>query len=221
MKSAKTILVIISTLFLVISSSCGPFWELAKDPDIQGPSWDVSVELPVVGKTEKTRIVPIELLFKELKRFEGPVSLVQDQIEKVGPIEIELPTETEDLIGKWIIRAEIFVELEYLMPFGATVTISFSKDRDSVFSEPSYRSSVHLPLRDVEGTVVSTVFSLDFDFTEELLVETLSGEMFVGASVILIVPEGETRIYIDTNHYIWPKIWAVADVRVNPPDEQR
>ncbi len=230
MKSAKTILVIISTLFLVISSSCGPFWELAKDPDIQGPSWDVSVELPVVGKTDETRIIILEYIAEYLgypvniTYLEVPAKTVEEVLKEVGPIEVELPTEAGDLAGTWIRHAKLLAEIEYLLVFGANVSIYLSDDRGELFSDPVYERTVRLPLS--EGSDPSSaLIELDFDLTLEEIQNLLKGTMFVGVSVELLLPEGSTTVEIynkeEIIHYVWPKIWAVADVRINPPDEQR
>ncbi len=210
LNAVKTTLLFLIGIVLV---ACGPFWEVAKNPDLEGPSWDVRLELPIVGRTDQSRIIPIELL--GFTMFEGPVSLLQELMEEVGPIEFELPTEAQDFMGKWILRAEIFAEMEYRLSFGADVTILFSKDRDSLFSDPGHVQSIILPLCEPEESVITTI-SLDFDLSDLELLEILSGEMFIGASVTLIVPEGETRMYMDTSHYIWPKIWASVDVRISP-----
>lgn len=208
----------------LILSGCGPFWDLTRDPDVSGPSWDVTVELPIAGKTEETRIEVLKYVAEylglpfDIKRYEGPVALIDDMLDEIGPIDIELPAETEDLVGKWILHAEIFADIEYVLPFGADVTISFSEDRASLFSDPAYKRTVRLPLSGLE-TAASTLISLDFDLTQEELQSLFKGVIFIGASAELLLPEGALTIIIDRSHYIWPKVWATVDARVNPKSE--
>lgn len=232
MKSARMILVIMSVLLLMIISSCGPFWELAKDPDTQGPSWDVSLELPIVGRTDETRIIVLEYIAEYLgypgsiTYLQVPAKTVEEMLKEVGPIEVELPTEAGDLAGTWIRRVKLLAEIEYVLAFGADVSIYLSDDLGKLFSDPVYERTVRLPLSEGLDTS-SALIELDFDLSQEEIRSLLSGTMFVGASVELILPEGSKTVEIwndkkkDIIHFVWPKIWALADVRVNPQEEQR